>query len=262
MRTFICFSVGILFTLVLFVRCKKEVTTVKVHDTVTIKTTDTLIRTDTLIKKDTLWKDSLIKVLTLQPGPDEGQNCLVGGDIYAAYNLNSNPDISASTWTYGAQGGGTGSVRTLIKFIGLDGMPDSAIILSAKLSLYGISSGVSSPQGNSYYPGSPYETYGDNSSWLKRVTTDWNPDSVTWNNQPPVTDVNEVSVPASTTQWNFNAVDLDVTQLVDDMLNTENFGFSLQLKAEQTYRSISFASCKVTNSALWPKLVVTYKIIK
>jgi hypothetical protein len=183
MKSILILCSVILFTSILFVRCKKEIETKTIHDTVTVKATDTLLKTDTLVKKDTLLvKDTLIKTLVLQPGPDEGQNCLVAGDIYAADNLNANPDISASTWTYGAQGGGTGSVRTYIKFIGLDGMPDSAIILSAKLSLYGISSGVSSPQGNSYYNGSPYAGYGENSCWLTRVTVDWNPDSLTWNN--------------------------------------------------------------------------------
>jgi hypothetical protein len=263
MKRILILSSCIFVSIFLFVRCKKEITTVKVHDTVEVKTTDTLLRTDTLFKKDTLLvKDTLLRTLILQPGPDEGQNCLVGGDLYSANNLNGNPDISASTWTYGAQGGGTGSIRTYLKFIGLDGMPDSAIILSAKLSLYGISSGVSSPQGNSYYAGSPYESFGDNSCWLQRVTSDWNPDSITWNNKPPVTNLNQVSVNASNAQWNFDVIDLDVTQLVDDMLNNENFGFCLQLKTEQIYRSLSFASCKVANASKWPKLVVTYKLIK
>jgi hypothetical protein len=69
-------------------------------------------------------------------------------------------------------------------------------------------------------------------------------------------------VPASTSQWNYDVKDIDVTQLVDDMLNTENFGFCLQLQTEQVYRSLSFASCKVADSSKWPKLVVTYKLIK
>ena len=82
-------------------------------------------------------------------------------------------------------------------------MPDSATILSSKLSLYGISSGVAAPQGNS--------TGTDNSAWLKRLTTDWNPDSVTWNNKPSEIDMNEVAVAASTSVWNYNVLNLDVT---------------------------------------------------
>jgi hypothetical protein len=152
-----------------------------------------------------------------------------------------------------------GISRTYLKFIGLDGMPDSAIILSAKLSLYGITVGTASPQGNSGYPGSPYNL--DNNCWLQRVLVDWNPDSLTWNNAPPVTGTNEVSVPASNSQWNYSVTDLDVTNLVNDQLNTENFGFIIALQTEQIYRSLSFASCKVSDSTLRPKLVVTYRLI-
>ena len=249
MKSLITGSVFSFIAICLFTNCQKETTTVTVHDTVTVKTTDTVRQNDTLIK-----------TLVLRPGPDEGQNCLVNGSsLYAAYNINANPDIVASSWTYYAQGGTPGNARTYIKFIGLDGMPDSAIILSAKLSLYGISIGTASPEGNSGYPGSTYSV--DNDCWLKRVTVDWNPDSVTWNNAPPTTDVNQASVPASTTKWNNDAKDIDVTGLVDDMLNTQNYGICLQLKTEQTYRSLSFASCKVADSTKWPKLVVQYKLI-
>jgi hypothetical protein len=249
MKHFLILSMFSFFIISLFSNCQKQITTVTVRDTVTVKTTDTVQLNDTLVK-----------TLVLQPGPDEGQNCIVNGSsIYAAYNINANPDIAASTWTYNAQGGTEGSARTYIKFIGLDGMPDSAIILSAKLSLYGISFGTASPQGNSGYPGSPYAL--DNNCWLKRVTADWNPDSLTWNNAPATTDINEAAVPASTTQFNNDAKDIDVTGLVNDMLNAQNYGFCFQLQTEQTYRSLSFASCKVADSTKWPKLVVQYKLV-
>ncbi len=239
------FSMIIMSTLT---KCKRETTIV--HDTTTITHIDTLTVTKT---------DTLIKTLALQPGPDEGQNCITGDDLFTFTNLNNNPDIYAGTWTYHELGGGTAVTRTYLKFIGLDGMPDSAIILSAKLSLYGISSGVAAPQGNSTYPGSPYS---DNSSWLKRATADWDPDSLLWDNKPATTDVNEVAIGPSNSRWDYDAIDIDVTHLVDDMLNTENFGFCLQLQTEQIFRTISFASCKVADPTKRPKLVVTYKLIK
>ena len=230
-------------------------TTETIHDTLTIKKTDTLIDTITIHKTDTLYHgDTLTITLTLQPGPNEGQNTIVTGDLYAIYNINSNPDIYAGTWTYAAQGGGTGTGRTLLKFIGLDGMPDSATILSAKLSLYGIPVGTAAPQGNSIGI--------DNSAWIKRVTTDWNPDSVTWNNQPTFVDTHEATIPASTSVWNNDALDIDVTGLVNDLLDNNNYGFAIVGKTEQIYRSMSFASCKVASAAKRPKLVVVYEIYK
>jgi len=72
--------------------------------------------------------DTLFKTLVLQPGPDEGQNCLVNSsNIYAPYNLNANPVMNAVSWRYNAINGTSGIGRTYIKFIALDGMPDSAV---------------------------------------------------------------------------------------------------------------------------------------
>jgi hypothetical protein len=249
MKLFLLLVLSSIFLVLDFTNCTKETNPIMIHDTVNIKSTDTVSKTDTLYRGDTT-----IITLTLQPGPDEGQNTIVTSNLYAALNLNFNPDIYAGTWTYAAQGGGTGIGRTFIKFIGLDGMPDSATILSAKLSLYGISSGDAAPQGNS--------TGIDNSAWLMRLTTDWHPDTVTWNNKPAETDVNKVAVPASTSVWNYDALDIDVTHLVDDLLNDNNYGFVLEGQTEETYRSLSFASCKVADHTKWPKLVVVYEIFK
>jgi hypothetical protein len=242
----LCCGLLIMFSMT---NCTKSTETI--HDTVTLHKTDTLTihKTDTLVHGDTL-----TITLTLQPGPDEGQNTLVTGDIYANSNINSNPDINIGTWSYSAQGGGIGTARTYLKFIGLDGMPDSATILSAKLSLYGISVGTAAPQGNSIGI--------DNSVWIQRITTDWNPDSVTWNTRPASITANEATIPASTTVWNNDALDIDVTGLVNDLLNTNNYGFALQGKTETEYRTMSFASCKVLSAAKRPKLVVVYEIYK
>ncbi|HEY2349494.1 MAG TPA: DNRLRE domain-containing protein [Puia sp.] len=243
--------------LVMFSMTNCTKTTQTIHDTVTLHKTDTVTirKTDTLNKTDTLYHgDTLTITLTSQPGPDESQNTLVTSDLYATFNLNSNPDINVGTWTYGSQGGGTGVARTYLKFIALDGMPDSATIISANLSLYGISVGTAAPQGNSVGI--------DNSVWIQRLTTDWNPDSVTWNSRPTSVAMNESSIPASTTVWNNDALNIDVTALVNDLLNNNNYGFALQGKTEEIYRSMSFASCKVSDPTKRPKLVVVYEIYK
>ncbi len=115
------------------------------------------------------------------------------------------------------------------------------------------------PLGNSYYPGSPYESFGDNSAWLKRVVEDWSDSTITWNNKPATTDENRVSVPASTIRWNSDALDLDVTEMVKAMIyNNKPFGFCLQLKTEEKYRAILFGSSEATNPAKRPKLVIEY----
>jgi Disaggregatase related repeat len=206
------------------------------------------------------------KTLTTQPGPDNGQDCIVcyrdgDGGVNAAGNHNFNPDFIASHWTHAANGWGQGSNRSYIKFPELSQIPQNATIKSAKLSLYGLTAGIAAPQGNSTYPGSPYASYGTNEAWLKRVTGNWDEATITWNNKPAATDVNQVWVPASNAQWNYNVVDLDVTQLVKDMIsNNQNYGFVLQLHTEQIYRSVAFASSEVADAGKRPKLVVVYEV--
>lgn len=214
---------------------------------------------------------SLIKNLILQPGPAEGQDsrpvavqgCVSGSQIGNAGNSASPDleDLAIAAWTFNALGCATGQYRSFLKFTGLSVIPQNATVLSAKLSLYGVTTSLASPQGNSYYPGSPYNSSGSNECWIKRVTGNWAEATLTWNNQPGVTDVNRVAIPASTSQWGYSVTDIDVTELVKEMVNNanSNHGFCLMHQVEQYYRSMSFGSSDNTDPARRPKLVVTYK---
>jgi hypothetical protein len=214
-----------------------------------------------------LVKPNPIKTLTLQPGPTEGQDARPSArqgcsGIDNSANINfPDVDLAICAWTFSANGCSTGQYRSFLKFTGLSAIPQSATILSAKLSLYGVASSLSSPQGNSYYPGSPYNSYGTNECWLKRVTGDWSESTITWNNQPAVTDANRIAIPASTLQWGYNVTDIDVTEMVKGMVNiaNANHGFSLMHQVEEYYRSMTFASSDHADATKRPKLVVTYK---
>jgi hypothetical protein len=212
-----------------------------------------------------------IRTLTLQPGPTDGQDarpmavqdCVSGASVANAANATSGglEDLAVSAWTFNSNGCSTGQYRSFLKFTGLSVIPQNANIISVKLSLYGVTSSLSSPQGNSYYPGSSYNSFGTNECWIKRVTGDWNEATLTWNNQPAATDLNRVSIPASTSQWGYNVIDLDVTNMVKEMVNNanSNFGFVLMHQIEQYYRSVTFGSSNNVDPAKRPKLVVVYQ---
>ena len=248
MKTFLIIATICLFISAGTTRCTKQSV---IHDT------DTLILK---IHDTTTIYDTTSRTLVVQPGPDDGQDCLVSNLApWAVANLSHNPDISASQWTYAALGYGEATTRTYIEFVALDGLAAKVHIRSAKLYLYGLSSGLAMPNGNSDFPGSPYGSVG-NSCWLKRVLTNWNQDSIEWNNMPPTTDSNRVTVPASTSQFNYNAT-VDVTPLVQDIVNTgHNYGFCLQQKTEQIYRGVNFAGSRNPDSTRWPKLEVTWSL--
>lgn len=202
--------------------------------------------------------------LILQPGPGEGQDCLVAyretdDGFYAGENHILNPDIAALCWTYNEVYAGVGVNRTYFKFTGLSEVPATADILYARLSLYGMETGVAAPLGNSSYPGSPYTDYGTNNAWLKMVLSDWADSTITWNNKPATSDEYQAAIPASTARWNFDVVDIDVTNMVRSMVKAgQNYGFCLQLQKEEIYRSILFGSSEAENPAKRPKLVVQY----
>ncbi|MCP4123327.1 MAG: DNRLRE domain-containing protein [Bacteroidetes bacterium] len=100
---------------------------------------------------------------------------------------------------------------------------------------------------------------GSNACNLQRVVTDWDESSVTWNTQPDVTTINQVTLAQSisTTQ---DYVDIDVTQLIQDMVDdpSESHGFLLRLITEIEYRKMIFASSDHASAGLQPRLVVTY----
>ncbi|MFT3843913.1 MAG: DNRLRE domain-containing protein [Lacibacter sp.] len=214
-------------------------------------------------------KSASIKTLTLQPGADEGQdarvsfwhNCYSGVSSGVDYNLSYLEDLEMTAWTFNSDGCATGEYRSYLKFTGLSTIPQNATILSAKLSLYGVNNSIGSPQGNSYYPGSSYNSFGTNDCWIKRAVGNWDESTVTWNNQPGVTEVNRVAIPASTSQWGYSVTDIDVTEMVKPMVNTanSNFGFCIMLQVEQYYRSVNFGSSDNVDPAKRPKLIVTYK---
>jgi hypothetical protein len=204
--------------------------------------------------------------LVLQPGPETGQDCLVAyrdtdDSLYAKSNHHLNPDVTAIRWSYDADAAGNGTNRTYIKFTDISNIPSDATVLEARLSLFGVESGVAAPIGNSFYPGSPYELFGENEAWLKRVTADWTDSTITWLNKPQTTDDDQASIAASNTQWNYNAEDIDVTNMVKAMVSEgKNYGFCLQLKTEELYRSILFGSSEATNESKRPKLEVKYSV--
>jgi len=168
-----------------------------------------------------------------------------------------------SAWTYNSIGCSQGVRRSLLQFNELSTIPQNAVIVSAELKLYGVSS--SGTYGNSIFPGSPYSDQGSNQSSILRVTSEWDEQIVTWNNQPTVSTGNKITIPQTTSRWNWNFTDSsdNLVAMIQDMVtNPEtNFGFMFKLDTERYYRGVIFAAGNHSNSALWPELIVTYEYV-
>jgi hypothetical protein len=182
-----------------------------------------------------LGKDANIHLLNLPPTGEDN-------------NWGGSPDFATGAWTWS---GNPGVIRSLIQF-DLSSIPLAAVITDARLSLY------NNPT-SSFFFGQHSSLSGSNESVLQRITAPWDEFSVTWNNQPPTTMLNEVILPQSTSAHE-DYLNIDVTTQVNDMfLNpSSNFGFMIRLQTELYYRSMIFASSDNADASLHPKLEITY----
>jgi len=184
--------------------------------------------------------------ITLQPDATAGQDARIWS-LDPTTAAGSTDDFIAAYWTWSAT---PGILRSLIRF-DLSSIPTTATITSAKLSLYYNPTSASAGQA------------GSNASFLQRVTSTWDENTVTWNTQPTVTTSGEAALAQSTTS-NQNYPDINVKSMVKYMVGhpSKNYGFMLRLQDETTlYSSMKFASSDYTDASLHPKLVITYDTI-
>ncbi|MEP6465367.1 MAG: DNRLRE domain-containing protein [Parafilimonas sp.] len=198
--------------------------------------------------------------LVLQPGPDIGHDAWIEysptNSSYAIHNSNGADEIHTLAWT---TGGDIVIQRILLKFEELSQIPATAPVQQATLYLYGLTSSDQLPQGDSYFPGSPYDSYGPNDSYIRRITSKWDEHNVTWNTMPSSTVNNESLIPPSTKQWGSNTSG-DVTKIVKTFVTNPktNNGFILSLTNENIYHSYGFYASETTTASKRPKLIIIY----
>lgn len=146
---------------------------------------------------------------------------------------------------------GVNTNRGLFDF-DLSEIPQNTVISSAKLNLYAYDYDGTHPSSilNSGH-------VGNNESYLRRVTQSWQENVVTWNTQPIATPQNQVVLPQSTST-NQDYLNIDVTQLVQDMIDNPNqsHGFLLGLIDEVLTANLTFHSKEGSDSTKYPKLII------
>jgi hypothetical protein len=158
------------------------------------------------------------------------------------------PEFSAYSWTCG----GVPCIGRTLMSIDLSAIPANATIIYAKLSLY------ADPQCTylGYY-GQP--TYGTlNRGVIKRITSAWDPNTVTWNNQPSISNANKLKLKSSSSVTQ-DYTNLDATALIQDMIDNPSYGILLKMSDETNYyKSLILGSNLNSVEAYKPVLVVTY----
>ncbi|MBX3242472.1 MAG: DNRLRE domain-containing protein [Chitinophagaceae bacterium] len=183
--------------------------------------------------------------------PNNPYEALIAGYLQNQVNL-SNPvpmEITAVSWTIG---GNVITGRGAFKF-DLDPIPSTATILSAKLSLYSMP--APTPNGNLVTANAGT----NNSIYIRRVTSDWHPETVTWANQPSTAESNQVTIGHTDLPY-LDLIDVDVTQLLQDMIdNNTRYGFQIRLVSESIYTSRQFCSSRYPDATKHPRLKIEYK---
>lgn len=172
----------------------------------------------------------------------------IGGSDAVSYGSNYGSAIQNATYTIppNFKGQLPNRNRALLHFDLSPVITFGGVVLSAelRLSALGPSNG---------YAGH----FGTNDSYIRRVTSSWNPQTVSWNSQPSTTTAGQAYLPQSTspTQDYF----VDVTEMVRAMIvnyPANNHGFMLMLNDINLNGGLLFGSEDNTDPQTRPRLTV------
>lgn len=147
--------------------------------------------------------------------------------------------------------GGRNTNRVLVKF-DLSSIPTTATVQSATLELFGVG------YYNSLLPGN----FGNNASYIKRITSSWTENSVTWNTEPSVTNAGvSYLAPSTSSDQDYQ---IDVLSITEYMIQNPslNFGylFGMQVENPDNSAALLFHSSDASDPANRPRLCVEYRI--
>ena len=188
---------------------------------------------------------SIPVILTLQPGPSLSKDIDISS-LFPNIVYDTNKYLVPLSWSknYVQE-----NRRSLLQF-DLSSIPSNAIIDSAHLFLYYSRTFVSE---NPAFTGH----FGSNSFEIKRIIESWD-NTTTWNTQPLTTNVNKVSVSASTSSTQ-DYPKINVTGLVNDQFKLGNKGFMLNHQTESPYKVTCLTSSNEAIVSNRPKLVIYYR---
>src|SRR6478735_7343762 len=172
----------------------------------------------------------VIKQIVLKDAalPEAGCN-----SYYPDNNRGSDGRIHTCAWTFNS--GYFGAARVWMNF-DLSSIPAGAEILTAELRLYADTT-------NNYNGARGHSSLTGSNEWsIKRVTSDWKENTLTWNNRPTYDNVGAISMAESVTGYQMYTV--DIASFLNDQLAHPDlyYGIMFQIKTEVQYRLIAFCS--------------------
>ncbi len=198
------------------------------------------------IPQGTIVFDPQIEVsITMQPGQEMGKDALL-------HARDDNPDTEHTNY-------GTGTTLYIGKWY--SGADDKYYrsILEFDFSMIPANATIDEAYLHFYNPGSNHLSTIP-ATYLQRVTEPWTELGVTWANQPSTTTMNQVSIPAPGSPT-ADIVNIDVENLVEDILASNNYGFLWKSQNEGVNGRINVASSDYTNDPnKRPKIEIDYTL--
>jgi hypothetical protein len=189
--------------------------------------------------------------VSIQPDACGGKDAqLTSQPALANVNWGTNEVYDAVAWT--CQGSPC-YAKSLLQF-DLSYIPQGAAISSASLSLY---ANLNAGDG---YTGTPM--WGSNNAgYLKRITSSWSEDQVTWNTQPTSVTTGQVLLPQSTSTTQ-DYLNIDVTGFVQywNQNPGSNYGMVLEMITTNNYNSLIFCSSDCPEATKRPKLDICFSV--
>lgn len=179
----------------------------------------------------------------VRPGPTDGKDAVLNEKNPNA-NAGKSREFISYYWSFS---GKFSKGYSLIQF-DLPTIPPDKKVLSAELSLYY----------DPLKPGSAGQD-GNNACYLKKVTSSWDEDKVTWNTMPSTSTAGQVLLGKSPKK-DADHPNIDITQFVKDWYTnpSKNYGMMLEVINSTNGNSMKFASSDHPDSTLRPKLVIRY----
>jgi Concanavalin A-like lectin/glucanases superfamily/Ig-like domain CHU_C associated len=188
--------------------------------------------------------------LILQPGLTDGKDADVNSFVPTA-NAGNGTSMDPWGWT---QGGVINIKRCFVGF-DLSSIPTNAIVDSAYFSLYFSQTFLNT------YPGFVTGHVGDNSLFIKRITSAWTESGITWNTQPTTSDINQLLIPAATTERQ-DYQRMNVKNMVADMVLNPvmSHGFMIRHQTEDPYKITVLTTSEDPTPSIRPKLQIYYHL--
>jgi gliding motility-associated-like protein len=201
---------------------------------------------DTIVKKSAVFMKDTCIFLNNSPATVKDASVVSSFPNSVAPN---HPEFMGLSWTCN---GTPCQGRGFMEF-DLSQIPQNAVI--KKVNLY-----LTAENNSNGYSNQP--TFGNNNSCvLKRVTQNWQENTITWNNQPSTTSQNQVILAqSSNTKQNYIA---DITNIIKDSRANQNTSFGIMishLNEPSFYNCMIFASSDWTDPSKRPKLEICYSI--